>query len=309
MISIERLNSNNLDSFKKLNYDNLQNDKCDKDFLMYYNKEKFLNKVLLKKYVKIFMSNNIAIGYMWCDICVNEKVKIWALYIKEEYIHLLNKNTLKVNNQKKLVYDGANCRLKNTIMTKLNFIIKKKAIVMGLDINKYENNAVVDKLDKTIELELLGILKKYYGLDSLNIDIAVEMFIEGCDEALRCKIQNNVFDDKDRLPLGIYDIESDIMQDYYLPDLCLFIKLNNIAVGYGQVIYSSGIYTVVNFGIIDIFRGYGLGKMLINEIVNSSKNANIDRLSIKVEEDNFIAEKLYKSIGFIEEYRVNQWEQ
>jgi len=93
-----------------------------------------------------------------------------------------------------------------------------------------------------------------------------------------------------------------------MEDLSLFIKLNNIAIGYGQIIFNRDMYTVVNFGILKEFRGYGFGKILLNELINAAKKMQINELFIRVEENNYSALKLYNWIGFKSKSIINKWE-
>ena len=103
-------------------------------------------------------------------------------------------------------------------------------------------------------------------------------------------------------------LENDIQQDYYIEDLSIFIKINNVAIGYGQIIYNRAMYTVVNFGIIKEFRNFGFGKILLNSLIDKAKDMNIDELFIRVEETNYSALKLYNWIGFTPKSIINRWE-
>ena len=117
-----------------------------------------------------------------------------------------------------------------------------------------------------------------------ELKISIEKVVLKKDEELRCKLQNSIFSASTRIPLEVEDIENDIEQDYYIEDLSLFIKINNIAIGYGQIIYNRDMYTVVNFGILKEFRNYGFGKILLNHLIETAKNMNIYDLYIRVEE-------------------------
>ena len=67
-------------------------------------------------------------------------------------------------------------------------------------------------------------------------------------------------------------------------------------------------YTVVNFGILKDFRGYGFGKILLNYLIKKAKDSKIDKLFIRVEESNYKALKLYNWIGFSPKTIINIWE-
>ena len=67
-------------------------------------------------------------------------------------------------------------------------------------------------------------------------------------------------------------------------------------------------YTIVNFGIIKDFRGIGLGKLLLNDIILYAKKSGIKELAIRVDSNNTAAINLYKWIGFKESYKIVVWE-
>ena len=110
-----------------------------------------------------------------------------------------------------------------------------------------------------------------------------------------------------RAEIDVTDIENDIKQEYYIEDLSIFLMMNNSAIGYGQVIYSRGRYTVVNFGIVSAFRGKGFGELLLKQIINECIDRNILDLYIRVDENNTKAINLYNKCGFKYEYSINNW--
>ena len=67
-------------------------------------------------------------------------------------------------------------------------------------------------------------------------------------------------------------------------------------------------YTVVNFGLIKEFQAFGLGKVLLNSLIQKLKNKGVDELFIRVEDDNYNAFKLYNWIGFTPKSIINRWE-
>ena len=125
---------------------------------------------------------------------------------------------------------------------------------------------------------------------------------------LRCEVQNDIFENGNRIPIAVEDIENDIKQDYYLEDFAIFMRINDSVVGYGQIIYSRKKYTIVNFGIIEGFRGYGLGKLLLDHLINKAQNKDIQELVLRVDNKNKTAQSLYNWIGFKNNYNIIRWE-
>lgn len=310
MVLLERLSSNNFENFKNLNLERFSKENYDKNFFEYYENEKFFLKIFFKKFVKLFIYRKEVIGYIWYEIPVEMPVRVWSLYIKPEYIDLLSPEILKSFNNTILSYETCNDEDTNRMLINLGFKKVKPSLLMNIELSNYNKAAQVALLKNSLEhnSNVINSLNNLYNGNIRNINITTEKVLLDRDEELRCKIQNSVFSATTRIPLEVEDIQNDIEQDYYMEDLSLFIKLNNIAIGYGQIIFNRDMYTVVNFGILKEFRGYGFGKILLNELINAAKKMQINELFIRVEENNYSALKLYNWIGFKSKSIINKWE-
>ncbi len=128
--------------------------------------------------------------------------------------------------------------------------------------------------------------------------ITIRKFIPDKDEKIRCDMQNRIFKKDDRIPLSVQDIYFDECQEYYFADGSFFILLEDRLIGYGQLIMNNYVPTIVNFGILDEFRGKGYGKLFINFFLKIASDSGFDRVFIKVDYSNKIAFNLYGSVGF-----------
>ena len=307
MVLLERLSSNNFENFKTLNLERFSKENYDKNFFEYYENEKFFLKIFLKKFVKLFIYNKNVIGYIWYEVPVEIPVRVWSLYVKPEYLSLLSPNILNNFNNTILSYETCDDKTNNEMLSKLGF---KKVKPSSINLKNYNKTQQIANLISSLKdnKDLLKKINILYNSNINKVKISIEKVVLKKDEELRCKLQNSIFSASTRVPLEIQDIENDIEQDYYIEDLSLFIKVNNIAIGYGQIIYNRDMYTVVNFGIIKEFRNYGFGKILLNHLIQTAKNMNIDDLFIRVEETNYSALKLYNWIGFTPKSIINRWE-
>lgn len=310
MVLLERLSSNNFENFKTLNLERFSKENYDKNFFEYYENEKFFLKVFLKKFVKLFTYNKTVIGFIWYEVPVEIPVRVWSLYIKPEYLNLISSKTLSSFNNTVLSYETLDDEIANETLLRLGFKKVRPSILMDMDLSNYSKEKEVNILITSLKYnnELLQKLNLLYNANMKEIKISIEKVALKKDEELRCKLQNSIFSSSTRIPLEIEDIESDIEQDYYIEDLSLFIKVNNISIGYGQIIYNKDMYTVVNFGLLKDFRGYGFGKILLNYLIKKAKDSKIDKLFIRVEESNYKALKLYNWIGFSPKTIINIWE-
>jgi GNAT superfamily N-acetyltransferase len=154
--------------------------------------------------------------------------------------------------------------------------------------------------------EMKIVLDSIFQIESLS-HVKFHKVIRGRDEKLRCIIQNNIFNSDNRIPLKVEDIYYDEMQDYYCEDGAILMKVNNIYIGYGQIIMKDNYPYVVNFGVIEDYRNKGYGKMLLKYILNILYKKGKKLVKINVDSENKLAIKLYESVGFINDKERSQW--
>ena len=236
MISLKKLTSQNLDEFKKVYSQSRLSENYDRDFFKLYDEQNFVVKFIFKRFLKLFTYNNDIIGFMWYETPMDINIRIWALYIDNRYLSLLNENLLKSFNNSLLSYEAVDSNRNIETLQNLGFKMVRPTVFMKLQISNYNKDSY--------------LLKYENGKDNTSKIITFRTFKIGEDEEIRCKIQNDIFSDYSRIPLTIEDVYSDLNQDYYINDLAIFIEVNNIIIGYGQIVFNRDIYTVVNFGII-----------------------------------------------------------
>ena len=130
MVFLERLSSNNFENFKTLNLERFSKENYDKNFFEYYENEKFFFKIFLKKFVKLFTYNKTVIGYIWYEVPVDIPVRVWSLYVKQEYLDLLSPNILNSFNNTVLSYETCDDTCNNKMLSKLGFKKVKPSILM-----------------------------------------------------------------------------------------------------------------------------------------------------------------------------------
>lgn len=207
-----------------------------------------------------------------------------------------------------------NAHIKNIIKIGQDreFILPEK-VFSEFNIKKY----IYETLDENEELAL-----KKYGFEKRASNIMLKMnicdfnkdnkekyefipFIKGKDEEVRCKIQNEIFYEENRIPLKPRDIVYECNRKAFLKDLAFFEMKDNNIIGYGQILLLKNKYTIANFGILEEFRGKGYGEALLIHILNQAKLRGLEEVYIKVKEDNIRALNLYKKVGFKEDSKIN----
>lgn len=283
MITIEKLSLFNIENFRKLYNANYRSYICDRDFFTIYDEESFVVKYLLRKQVKIFKYNNKHIGYIWYDESKidNTLKNIYSMYFLDDFIELLDDKVLDFIKCNTLKLDIVENESISNLMKRLGFTIYSKTCLMKLIDSK-----------KPIEVK-----------DGINF----KHFIKNCDEKLRCDVQNEIFYDENRVPLDTEDIFDEEEQDYYINDFSVFLYVNNECAGYGQIILSNDLYTIVNFGIIKKYRCCGYGQLLLNYLIELCRINQIEHVYIRVEKNNYKAVSLYNKVGFREYISYDTW--
>lgn len=284
MYELCNLNKYNLAEFKKLEslkhkFNNLNRDLWNE----YYKLNKFLQYLMCKK-IKLLKYDNCYVGYIWIEKKGPYICTIKSMYILET-MDLIKSYSYLINSIKgctRITYD---CE-KNYY----NFSLLRD---IGFEINK-----------STIDME---ISLKDYTLINVPRNIHFQRVTIGKDEKLRCALQNQIFNSKDRIPLKIDDIYYDEIQDYYCEDGAIFLKLDKEYIGYGQIIMRHKQPYIVNFGILPTYRNNGYGKLLLIYLLNIIYSKGKSKAKIKVDANNSSALNLYKSVEFREVSEDAKW--
>ena len=284
MVFLEKLSLFNIKDFRKLYNKNENAYICDKSFFDIYDEESFIIKYIIRKQIKLFKVKKKYVGYVWYENPSDQGFSnIYAIYLKDEYIDLLNSKILSFFNINTFKFDMLDNSKAYYIMKKLNFNVNSKSILMKMRTTNF---------------------KKYCPENK----VVFKHFKEGQDEELRCKIQNSVFDEKNRIPLSVGDVRCEEDEEYYIKNFGVFIcKNNGQAVGYGQIILNRGLYTIVNIGILNEYRKQGYGEMLVNYLIELCYKSSIPIVYIRVEKNNHKALSLYRKIGFKEYESFVTW--
>lgn len=190
----------------------------------------------------------------------------------------------------------------------------KESLPQHLDIHQFEYLVLKNDLNSKV-LHQMGY-KMRRGI--LKMTLPLEYILKPKDEALlkkfriedikaRVDIQNQIFDNKYRLPINTTDILIEVSKKSYIPDLSFFYVYEGKYIGYGQVNTSNNQYFLVNFGLIPEYRGKGLSRSFLLTILSKAKSYGIETLHLEVNEDNTGAVNLYHSVGFTDDESTCTW--
>ena len=282
MIKIKKLSTANFKDFKYLLIKAKKQLQYNLDFDRNYANKNALYRYIMRKMVTLVYEDEKPVGYIWTDaFSFEQQLKINDMYFVEECLPKINSGMIKILKNNNVIYEAFENTYTSMLVSKLNM-------------TKYR------------ETHLLK-LKGYTNNKIQNNNIYMKKCRKKLDRKLRCEIQNDIFYEAQRIPLTVSDIEYDENQDYYIDDLCYFMIKDNYVIGYGQIIFSKGAFFIVNFGIVQQYRGRGYGKILLNELIYIAHKTGIKELYIQVDKRNYIAERLYLENGFERIGNISFW--
>jgi len=78
----------------------------------------------------------------------------------------------------------------------------------------------------------------------------------------------------------------------------LVADIGNAVVGYVVVSYREEEAKIMSLAVKKEFRGRGIGKMLLKEVIKNARGKGVKRLTLEVRVSNRVAQELYKKMGF-----------
>ncbi|MGL4875138.1 MAG: GNAT family N-acetyltransferase, partial [Clostridium sp.] len=253
------------------------------NFLEVYDNSNTIDKYILKNNFYLIKYVEEYVGYMWVEKISLNEYKIIDMYIKLDYALFFRIDQLNKLKNKILIYEGLESYENNAIISNNLFCKVKSAKILKKILCESENNTVKEN------------------------EISFRRFIIDEDEELRVTLQNKIFYNINRTPINRMDVKFEQKTVNYIEELSIFEYINDIPIGYGQIIRKNNKNVLVNFGVIEEFRGYGLGEKLLRYMCKLGKQQNLTSLYIYVDRDNRVALNLYKKLGFISFGEVSTW--
>lgn len=190
----------------------------------------------------------------------------------------------------------------------------RSSLSIHLDIRRFEYMAVINDKNEKILTDMGFLIKKGILVMQLNLDniakptktVQMKKFqIENIRD--RVAIQNNIFNNKNRVPINTADIFMEVSRKSYIPELSFFLLQDDQLAGYGQVTKHNNRVFLVNFGITDEYRGKGMSRDFLLAILKETRNQGYDEIFLEVHADNDKAVNLYLSVGFTVSFNTATW--
>lgn len=118
----------------------------------------------------------------------------------------------------------------------------------------------------------------------------------------KCRLYNSVFCADD----GVTELDIDYLCREIGNKNCYgyFMHLCGELIGSFDFLICNEFIYIINFGLLKEFRGVGVGRFMLFEIIDKFIDRfgdKHDRIYLTVRESNYIAKSLYESFGFVEE--------
>lgn len=75
---------------------------------------------------------------------------------------------------------------------------------------------------------------------------------------------------------------------------------NDQVIGYGGMWLILDEAHITNIAVDPVFRGRGVGKQILNELINRAAGRGVKQMTLEVRPSNHIACRLYRKFGFVE---------
>jgi len=275
----------NFKKFRKIFQFNTNFSLSNKDFFQQYDNSNIIQKMFLRKNINLLLEKNNYIGYIWFEKHNKHYSSINSINVIQDdhLIYYYEALISPLKNDSLITYECEDNEVNIDILSKLGF----KRVKGFMELEKQCNEYVIKARPDNITFSIVEKDK---------------------DEKVRCILQNEIFNNDDRIPINIEDIYYDEAQEYYFDNGAIFIELDNTPIGYGQIIVEDNVAIIVNFGIIGKYRKGGYGKVLLCYLLNIAKDNDFSKVSLKVDSNNVDAFKLYRSLGFSIKREVYTWQ-
>lgn len=247
-----------------------------KEYQELYYRSNFIKRYFLRRNVRLFINGTNCIGYVLLQPLNKKRYIVNSMYIKKE-------SDLTKISQVLIRSIGR------------DIVLYYKCKKNSSDFNTLEGIGF-EKLDGILLMEIETTDSN--SITNMQRNITFQNLIKGKDEKLRCKLQNEIFNNMQRVPLTPQDISVDEEQDYYFDKGAIFMKNGEKYIGYGQIIIEKAQAYIVNLGILREYRNMGYGKILLNFLTQFSGENGFFKVKIKVNLDNSVAIKMYENAGF-----------
>lgn len=197
---------------------------------------------------------------------------------------------------------------KKLSFTTLYSILKSNTSFSNYKLNaRYINFSLKDIMENRIfdivkDFKCMSI-ETYKEKHLIHKNLEVKTMKIDKEEKARVELQNNIFNNiAGRRELTLKEVYNEERSNGFIVDMCFFLTLEGIKIGYGQILHVEGNYYLVNFGVLQEYRGNGYASDFLDAIIMKCSENGLEKLLLTVDNFNLPAVNLYQKHGFKEEY-------
>ncbi|MBW8383553.1 MAG: GNAT family N-acetyltransferase [Youngiibacter sp.] len=257
------------------------------DFLSIYRNSSMIVKHQMRSSSRVIRIGGVPVMFLWCDFrsyasTIRTMVPLEAMGVAMKSSKLQGiipavMKSASLSETGRFRYNASESSENRFLLEEMGFYLDEMSFSMRIDTLKLPAMTSVPEV------------KQYH--------------VEDIDD--RVKVQNSIFEDKYRIPLGRADILIEMAKRTYIPDASWFLMKYGSIAGYGQIMKSGTRKVLVNFGVIPEVRGKGLSRDFLIWILEKGKAMGYKEIYLDVNAGNIPAVNLYQSTGFeIVEKRV-----
>jgi GNAT superfamily N-acetyltransferase len=257
------------------------------DFLSIYRNSSMIVKHQMRSSSRVVKIDGIPVMFLWCDFrnyssTIRTIVPLEAMgpAVKSSRLQEIIPAVMKsasLSDTGRFRYNASESPGNRLLLEEMGFYLDEMSFSMKID---------------TDRLPAMG-----------SIPEVRQYHVEDIDD--RVKVQNSIFEDRYRIPLGRADILIEMAKRTYIPDASWFLMKYGRIAGYGQIMKSGTRKLLVNFGVVPEIRGKGLSRDFLIWILEKGREMGYKEIYLDVNAGNIPAVNLYQTTGFeIVEKRV-----
>jgi GNAT superfamily N-acetyltransferase len=257
------------------------------DFLSIYRNSSMIVKHQMRSSSRVVKIDGIPVMFLWCDFrnyssTIRTMVPLEAMgpAVKSSRLQEIIPAVMKsasLSDTGRFRYNASESPGNRLLLEEMGFYLDEMSFSMKID---------------TDRLPAMG-----------SIPEVRQYHVEDIDD--RVKVQNSIFEDRYRIPLGRADILIEMAKRTYIPDASWFLMKYGRIAGYGQIMKSGTRKLLVNFGVVPEIRGKGLSRDFLIWILEKGREMGYKEIYLDVNAGNIPAVNLYQTTGFeIVEKRV-----
>ena len=262
----------------------------------------------------VLYDNHRLVGFLVYTTAISEAIELNIIHCTEQenYIdharELLNKFlelTREIRKQKIVCYP-----MLGNQKTLIGTVVREGFQFVGIEVLRFKTQGTESK-DLFSRARMVELPPNYRVVkwDDKYFDDAVEVIQESFKNS-----SDALFDPRFKTISGCSDIISKVVKDVYakfLPEATSVLLYNEQPVGFSFMnITNNSIVNIPLVGVTEEHQGKGLSTLMLkrsmDEILNNRVMSNVTEINTTTETNNLQALRLYKNLGFLEDYSYPQ---